>query len=517
MRSLSTIEGAVATEKGQRKRGPMDREIGPKANQKTSPKAGQKACKKMDWLFLRGPLLWYVIAAASFMSAACSSLPRVDPQPVAMASPPVVVARDGQQSAAKSAAEVRAVEGEGRAKLLKHHINMLGDLGEATTADNQVKLLVDGPATFSAMFADLARARRSILMESYIFEDKGLGRRMGDLLKRKAEEGVQIWLIYDAVGSLTTPQSFFSELQKSGIRVCEFNPVSSNFPLRPDKLNHRDHRKIVVVDSSVAYTGGVNISDVYSAGSSSFLSRGSGSDDKEGEDGPAKRGWRDTSVRVEGPAVADFSILFSGTWKRQGCEQPPASIPRQATPIAGDRLVTVLGSTPADTEPRIYRALLTAIAGARRSIHMSMSYFVPDGQTVDFLEAAARRGVDVALVLQGKSDSELTLRAGQSYYDSLLAAGVRIYERRDTLLHAKTTVIDGVWSTIGSSNVDWRSFLHNDEVNVIVFGAEFAAEMEDLFRYDIAHAERITPAEWEQRGLWRRVEEGFSRLFEYWL
>ncbi|HWV17520.1 MAG TPA: phospholipase D-like domain-containing protein [Rhodocyclaceae bacterium] len=439
-------------------------------------------------------------------------MPKVTPEASAQAlAPPVVIRADGQPTLQESSAEVRAVQAEGRARLLKHHINQLGALGEFTTADNAVSLLIDGPATFKAMFADLERARRSIQVESYIFEDAELGQRMAEVLKRKASAGLDVRLIYDAVGSLTTPRAFFDELAQAGVRVCEFNPVRTSFPFRADKLNHRDHRKITLVDGKVAYTGGINVSDVYSAGSSSILKRKSDNDDEE-----PKRGWRDTSVRVEGPAVTDFSILYADTWMRQGCEHAPVPAARRAS-VNGERLVTVIGSTPGDAEPRIYRALLTAIGSARQSVHMTMSYFVPDPQTTDFLIAAARRGVEVVLVLQGKSDSELVLRAGQSYYHALLEAGVTIYERSDTLLHAKTAVIDRVWSTIGSSNVDWRSFLHNDEVNVIVFGAEFAAEMEALFRDDLAQAEAITVERWQQRGVWRRVQERFGRLFEYWL
>lgn len=453
-----------------------------------------------------------MIVAVVLVAVGCSSLPKVtlEAQAGSLESP-VIVRAGGQPTPRESSAELRAVQAEGRAALLRHHIKQLGALGEFTTADNDVRLLIDGPATFKAMFADLERARRTIQMESYIFEDAELGQRMAEVLKRKAREGLEVRLIYDAVGSLTTPRAFFNELAQAGVRVCEFNPVRTNFPFRVDKLNHRDHRKITLVDGKIAYTGGINVSDVYSAGSSSILKRKSDSDDDE-----PKRGWRDTSVRVQGPAVADFSILYADTWMRQGCEHAPVPTVRRAS-TNGDRLVTVLGSTPGDAEPRIYRALLTAIGSARQSVHMTMSYFVPDPQTTDFLIAAARRGVEVVLVLQGKSDSELVLRAGQSYYHALLEAGVTIYERSDTLLHAKTAVIDGVWSTIGSSNVDWRSFLHNDEVNVIVFGAEFAAEMEALFQHDLAHAEAITPELWQQRGVWRRVQERFGRLFEYWL
>ena len=455
-----------------------------------------------------------ILLLLSGVMAACSSLPRVEaysPQgPVQP--PPALVHAAGQQTAQQSAVKIREVQTEGRAGLLKHHLDMLGSLGEFTTSDNQVKLLIDGPATFAAMFADFERAQSSILMESYIFEDAALGQRVAEVLKRKAAAGVEVRLIYDAVGSLTTPRAFFEDLVQAGVLVCEFNPVRTSFPFRADKLNHRDHRKITIVDGKTAYTGGINVSDVYSAGSSSFLRR-----KPMEESGERKRGWRDTSVRVQGAAVTDFSMLFAETWKRQNCEKPPLTARRATMPLAGDRLVTVLGSSPQDTDPRIYRALLTAISGAKTSVHMTMSYFVPDEQTVEFLSAAARRGVDVTLVLQGMSDSTLVLRAGQSYYTELLAAGVKIFERSDTLLHAKTTVIDGVWSTIGSSNVDWRSFLHNDEVNLIVFGAEFADEMAQLFQLDLSRSERITTEAWEQRGVLRRTQERFGRLFEYWL
>ena len=285
---------------------------------------------------------------------------------------PTLVHKGGQQTAQQSAEKIREVQAEGRAGLIKHHLDMLGSLGEFTTSDNQVKLLVDGPATFAAMFADFERAQKSIQMESYIFEDEALGQRVAEVLKRKAAAGVEVRLIYDAVGSLTTSRAFFDDLAQAGVMVCEFNPVRTSFPFRADKLNHRDHRKITLVDSQIAYTGGINVSDVYAAGSSSFLRR-----KPMDEGGERKRGWRDTSVRLQGAAVTDFSTLYAQTWQRQNCEKPPLPAKRAAMPLAGERLVTVLGSSPQDAEPRIYRALLTAISGAKTSVHMTMSYFVP--------------------------------------------------------------------------------------------------------------------------------------------
>lgn len=455
--------------------------------------------------------------------SACAPLPVMDMALVNTASAAsnvdeaTIVKQDGVMSAAGGQAKIREAQSEGKSQLLAHHLGMLTQSAEFVTADNEVHLLVDGPATFKAMFADLAQARKSIQMESYIFEDESLGVTVAQLLKEKAARGVQVHLIYDAVGSLSTPREFFDDLARSGVAVCEFNPIS---PL-VNKLNNRDHRKILIVDSGVALTGGINISGVYSAGSSSILKSSRHKEEKETlEDGakkPPEKGWRDTHIRIQGPAVADFSTLFADTWQRQKCDKPPTAVKRQATRDSGDRLVAVLGSKPGDAEPRIYRTLLTAIGGAKRSIHMTMSYFVPDPQTLDYLTAAARRGVDVQLVLQGKSDSTLVLRAGQSHYQQLLDAGVIIYERTDTLLHSKTAVIDGVWSTVGSSNLDWRSFLHNDEVSAIVLGADFGAEMEQLFAQDVARSQRITSETWAERGISRRFVESVGRLFEYWL
>ena len=165
----------------------------------------------------------------------------------------------------------------------------------------------------------------------------------------------------------------------------------------------------------------------------------------------------------------------------------------------------------------VYLTLMSAFESAQRSIHITMAYFVPDPAFVDVLAAAAQRGVDVVLVLPGFSDSSLVFNAGRSHYGKLLKAGVKIYERRDALLHAKTAVVDGVWSTVGSSNMDWRSFALNYEVNAVVLGPEFAADMEALFQRDVAESVRITPEAWRARGVADRFMEFFSRMFERWL
>jgi cardiolipin synthase len=185
--------------------------------------------------------------------------------------------------------------------------------------------------------------------------------------------------------------------------------------------------------------------------------------------------------------------------------------------MQGDKIVRVIGSSPDDRESLIYLALLSAISRAERSVDLTMAYFVPDRQLLDAVTGAARRGVAVRLITPGFSDSGLVLSAGRYYYATLLRAGVRIYERHDVMLHAKTAVIDGVWSTVGSANMDTRSFLHNDEVNAEVVGAEFGREMTAMFERDLATATPIDSESWESRPFSSRINEWFARLWQYWL
>lgn len=420
---------------------------------------------------------------------------------------------NGIMSPGRSAAVLQAVRAEGRSRQFDRHLSILEREQEILSRGNTVQLLVDGPATFESMFAALEGAQHSILLESYIVEADEIGQRIATILKRKRAEGVDVRLIYDGVGSFSTPPDFFAELREAGIDVCEFNPlgiVRRTFGLL--EANHRDHRKVLVVDGRIAFTGGINLSNVY-------LSASLGSTRRKRF--TTEDGWRDTHVRIEGPAAADFTNLFRDTWQRQNCGGSPIAshLPETASaaPPAGKRLVAVIGSVAGENSDRLYRTLLSAIVGATDSIHITMAYFVPDPQTLKALADAARRGVDVVLVLPGQGDSLITLRAGQSHYGQLLEAGVRIFEMQGSFLHAKTAVIDGVWATVGSANLDWRSFLHNDELNVIVLGEDFGSRMEALFATDLAHSEPVSQEEWAARCAPRRMMEQLGRLLEYWL
>lgn len=377
---------------------------------------------------------------------------------------------------------------------------------------NKVRLLENGPATYEAMLDAIRAARDHVNLETYIFSGDEVGHQFADALLERQAAGVQVNVIYDSVGSLATPKEFFDRLRAGGVHVLEFNPVN---PLANDnkdwELNNRDHRKLLLIDGRVAFVGGINISDTYSSSPPS----GENEDDP-GQD--ASAGWRDTHVQIEGPVVADFQRLFLDTWKRQKGQPLPARNYFPALAPQGDEIVRAVGSTPNDhTKSTIYLTLISAISHAEQHVHLTIAYFAPDPQLRKALMDAARRGVDVKLVLPSYTDSSTALHLGRSYYTELLRAGVQIYERRGSVMHSKTVSIDGVWSTIGSTNLDWRSFLHNDEINAIILSRPFAREMEAMFLEDLAESDRITLDQWKKRPLLDRLKEKMARLVEYWL
>lgn len=437
-------------------------------------------------------------------------------------SAPRVETSKGQLSQQRSAAVIKGLDEQGDTSVLQRHLAFMESISDVPlVAGNVVQLLVDGPATRQAMFAAVQAAKTEINLEIYIFEhDAPFGIEMTRLLKARRAAGVHVNLIYDSVGSSSTPVAFFEGMREAGIKVCEFNPIS---PLRARIFspNQRDHRKILIVDGAVAVTGGINITDKYGrssrGGRGSSKGSGSGLSKASGSDGPDAPGWRDTNVLIRGPAAGKFRDLFANTWRKQFCPDAAADFALPAAAAAGDKIVRVIGTSPDDDENLIYLELLSAIDHAEKSIHVTMAYFVPDPEMIRALSDAARRGVDVKLILAEEGNYRLVFYAGRSNYAALLDAGVKIYEWQDAPLHAKTIVIDGVWATVGSANLDWRSFLHNDEVNAVILGEGFAVEMEQLFSRDLALAKQITPESWRKRGLGSRMKETGARIFEYWL
>jgi cardiolipin synthase len=422
----------------------------------------------------------------------------------------------GPVSAARSEAILVQLEGkDGASDVLQKHLayEQAVNAGSPLVLGNKLTLLQNGPATYQAMFAAIREAKDHINLETYIFDDDEAGRQFSDLLLERQAAGVQVNVIYDSVGGLMTPNSFFDRLRDGGIQVLEFNPVN---PLAGNKkswlLNNRDHRRQLVIDGRIAFTGGINISDTYSSAPS-----GKRAGKKRDKAPDPTAGWRDTHIRIEGPVVAEFQKLFMDTWARQKGEPLAAKNYFPDLKARGDEIVRAIGSTPDDPDSLIYLTLMSAISHAEREVHLTIAYFAPDPQLLKALTDAAQRGVEVKLVLPSHSDSWPIFHLGRSHYTHLLRGGVKIYQRRGPVMHAKTACIDGVWSTIGSTNLDWRSFLHNDEINAVVLGRGFAAQMEAMFAQDLTESDAITLDKWRHRSWILRLKEQMARIGAYWL
>lgn len=462
------------------------------------------------------PPMRYWLAAGTLCLAslgACASLPNVtalnEKLEPATATAPTVKGKNGELSDSSAKALLSKRWSKGTLDLQAQASLEEAATGVPLIAGNKCTLLFDGPQTLSEMLKAIQGARNNINFETYIFDQDELGMKFADALIEKQRQGVTVNIIYDSVGTFGVPAEFFKRMRDAGIRLIEFNPVN---PAKVSgdgwKLNSRDHRKVLIVDGKTAFTGGVNISASY-AKSSLFrsASRPTNKDDV---------GWRDTHIKIEGPAVHAFQWLFIRQWTKADKYDLPEADYFPTPVIAGDKVVRVLGSEP-DGHFEIYKAYALAMQEAKKSIHLTSAYFVPDRQTVDALKAAAKRGVDVKIVVPGVSDVGLVVYAGHGFYDELLEAGVKIYKLKLAVLHAKTAVIDGKWSTVGSTNIDMRSFLHNSEINVIVMGDAFGSEMERAFQEDLRDSNQVTLDTWRQRPIGDRMKEWAARFMNYWL
>ena len=458
------------------------------------------------------PFLLFVLFVSIFcISNGCATLPNVseviDEAPTAQEHRQIVSSK-GLVSPQKSKAIMdRLKRSADPTDVLERHTAVVESVSESPlTKGNKVTLLSDGPAAYAAMFKIIQNAKNHINLESYIIEDDETGRKFADLLLQKQAQGVQVHILFDSMGSMNSPASFFQRLRDGGIQVGEFNPIN---PLKAGEnwaLTQRDHRKILIVDGRVAIIGGINISKVYS---SSPLKR------RQNKNAPIH--WRDTDIQIEGPAVAEFQKLFLDTWLKQ---QGPKLSQGDYFPDlkeAGKALVRVIGSTPGETNRIPFIVYVSAITFAEHSIHVTNSYFIPDDQIVKALSEAAGRGVDVKIILPGVTDSKLALYAQHYYYSGLLKSGVKIYEHSTSLLHAKTAVVDKVWSTVGSTNMDYLSLLNNDEVNAVIMSHDFAFEMERMFARDLSNSRQILWEEWKNRPWLPKVREWFVNLFSRWL
>lgn len=477
------------------------------------------------YLGIRKPRKYALLVILGLTAGGCSTVPDVDEkiaQATSTISPrPLILGADGTLNVAQAnrALGNLATNPAADALLDRHLAIEQAVAGTPLTSGNATELLRDGDGTFAAVFEAIDRARDHINLEYYTLEDVEFsGRKLSELLLEKRKAGVAVNIIYDSYGSSNTPAEFFDELESAGVNLLAFHPVN---PLQAVaegySPNDRNHRKIMIVDGKVAIVGGVNLATYYQ---SKTPGDGSGSSAAEKEQAPQTdepENWRDLSMRIEGPAVAQLQGLFLGHWRGEG--GPPLDqagfYPKPKT--AGDQIVRIIGSSPEQDFSRYYVTLISAIRSAEQRIWLTTAYFVPTFEEKRALIAAAERGVDVRLMLPAVSDASQAVAVARSHYGDLLEAGVKIFEIEHVILHSKAVAIDGVWSAIGSSNFDHRSVLFNDEVEAIVLGRKTAGELEKVFEQDQMSAKEIMLEEWEKRPITDRMTDFLQRSLQYLL
>lgn len=369
---------------------------------------------------------------------------------------------------------------------------MLGNSRAILAVRNNVEILQNGKAAFVSLFEALKSAERFIHMEYYIFENDRIGRRVADILIAKAREGVEVRLIYDGVGTFWTKGSIFRRMRRAGVKAECFMPVA--LPWFTGRLNYRNHRKIVVIDGKVAFTGGINIAERYLKGT------------KLGK-------WRDIHLRIEGEAVNLLQAVFITDWYFVRCNEYlntdtyfPENTVSQVCPVQ------IASSGPDSDWATIMQAFFSAITKAKDHIYISTPYFTPNSALLTAMKVAALSGIDVRLLIPARSDAKVVYWATRSYVLELLEAGIKVYFYQGGFNHSKLVSIDGNFCSIGSANMDIRSFEDNFEVSALIYDKRLAAELEASFKTDLKHSHLVSLAQWEQRSRWNATLESLARL-----
>lgn len=389
---------------------------------------------------------------------------------------------------------------------LKHAGNVVQDYKELArllvkdqqspfTRHNRVKLLLNGEQKFPEVLEAIRGAKHHIHIEYYIVEEGDITRQLEDALVQKVKEGVSVRFIYDDFGSRSIRRKTVKRLRDEGIETAPFFKV--RFLLLANRLNYRNHRKIIVIDGHTAFTGGINISDRYV------------------NNKPGQLYWRDTHLRIDGPGVYYLQYLFLNDWNFcAGKSLQPAEFlfPSPQVHREEDVLVQIAASGPDSTQPSILFSLLQAVYLAQKEILITTPYFIPGESLLEALSIAALSGLTVKLLVPGVSDSALVNAAARSYYDELLNAGVEIYLYKKGFIHAKTLVADSKLSVVGTANMDYRSFELNFEVNALIYDCDFSKQLRDVFYNDLKDAEKIDPVVWASRPVYKQMIEKVARL-----
>ncbi|HET7118372.1 MAG TPA: cardiolipin synthase [Hanamia sp.] len=375
---------------------------------------------------------------------------------------------------------------------------LLNDGMSPLTSGNSVRLLINGEKKFPEVLKALQEAKHHIHIEYYIYEDNGIGNEIGNILIKKAKEGVAVRFIYDDFGSSSIRKRFVKRLRENGVKAFPFLKIS--FLLFANRINYRNHRKIIVIDGRTAFVGGINVSDRYI---------------NKPEDTKSLY-WRDTHLRIDGPGIMQLQYLFLCDWNFCANKklQPVESFfpPSNNYDNGDDKVVQIAASGPDSETPTILFSLLQAINLATKEILITTPYFIPGDSLLDALRIASLSGLSIKLLVPDKSDSILVNAAARSYYDDLLKAGVQIYLYRKGFVHAKTLVADRKIAIVGTANMDFRSFDLNFEVNAIVYDSDIANELANVFYEDIKDAERINEINWSHRSRVKQLGQKAARL-----
>jgi cardiolipin synthase len=366
-------------------------------------------------------------------------------------------------------------------------------------AGNLVQPLRTGKEAFPAMLEAIGAARSHVHLETYILRGDRTGNKFKEALVERARAGIHVRLLYDSLGSFGLPSAFLGELKKAGVVAVAYHPL---VPWRARwSVNRRDHQKILVVDDRVAFAGGVNLGD----------------EARPIEDGGG--GWYDVHARIEGPTVLDLARIFRRTWERSGGEplpEPPSAW--KGSPGPGQTAaVQAISNSGVRGRWQMHRAYFHAIRRAEKTISIMNAYFIPDLRLRRAFARATARGVSVRVIVPTDSDIKAVYFASHHLYARLMRHGVRIFEWPERMMHAKIGVIDGVWSTIGSYNLDRRSLLHNLEIGLVIVDRRIGGELQQDFENDLAKCREILPEEWQRRSAWEKSLEWLFYRFRYWL
>ena len=364
--------------------------------------------------------------------------------------------------------------------------------------NNQIQFYTDGKSFLESLLQEIAVARHHIHLETYIFEDDTVGRHVRDALLAKASEGVEVRLIYDDVGCWAVKQRFFDEMEQKGIQVQSFLPV--RFPRFTHKLNYRNHRKVCVIDGKVGFIGGMNLADRYLGNTVD----------------PSASVWRDMHLRIQGGAVYGLQRAFLTDWyfATSILITDARYYPLMEEPVSGrEALIQIVTSDPVAKWPEIMYGFTWIIQNARRYLYIQSPYFMPTEPVLMALQTAAMSGVDVRLMVPKRPDSRWLRWANESYFAEVLAAGVKVYCFLPGFLHSKSMIMDDVLVTVGSTNMDFRSFENNFEINAFIYDQSATVRMKELFEKDLANCEELFLEQWKKRSCWRRLCESFVRIF----